>query len=509
MKPKNNWKNIVWSLFRTKNLNDIQSEAEACEMHRKLSAFDLVFIGIGGIIGTGIFVLTGTVAANNSGPAIVISFIISGIAAALAALCYSELASMIPVAGSAYSYTYATLGEFIAWIIGWDLILEYLVGAATVAVGWSGYFCSFLKDTFGVNIDTKWTNSPVIFNSTTQEFQTTGDYINLPAICILLLCTVILVLGIKESALVNNITVVVKLLVVVIFIFATISFINPSNYSPFLPENTGTFGKFGWSGIFQGASKLFFAYIGFDAVSTTAQECKRPQRDLPIGIIGSLMISTILYIAVAICLTGVVSYKELDVSNPISVGVRATGISWLAVVIEIGAIMGLTSVLLITLMGQPRIFYSMACDGLLPSSFAKIHPKFGTPYITTIITGVICAILSGLLPLDVLSELTSVGTLFAFVLVSIGVTVLRFKRPFATRSFQVPFGPYVIPGAGVVINLLLIFISTSGTIIRMFAWMAIGILIYFAYGRNNSKANIEHLSNEEFVVLQNDVEKET
>lgn len=476
-------------LVRTKNMEEILTEAENSEMHRKLNAVDLVFIGIGGIIGTGIFVLTGTVAANNTGPAIIISFIISGIAAALAALCYSELSSMIPIAGSAYTYCYATLGELVAWIIGWDLILEYLVGAATVAVGWSGYFCSFLTDTFGTQIDYRWTTSPLIFNNTSETFESTGAYINLPAIIILLACTAILVVGIGESAMVNNIAVVIKLIVILIFVFATIGHINPSNYSPFIPENEGPFGRFGVSGILQGSATIFFAYIGFDAVSTTAQECKRPQRDLPIGILGSLFVSTILYISVALCLTGVASYTELDVPHPIAVGIKATGIVWLSVVVEIGAIMGLTSVLLIMLMGQPRIFYSMANDGLLPPSFAKLHPRFRTPYVTTIITGVLCSLLAGFLPLDILAELTSIGTLFAFILVSIGVTILRYKRPHADRRFRVPFGPFLIPGAGVLINIALISTSRVSTIIRMFAWMIIGLLVYLFYSARHSFAN--------------------
>jgi APA family basic amino acid/polyamine antiporter len=472
------FKEVFSQLFKVKPVEEIQCDANSSQMHRKLSAFDLVLIGI--------FVVTGTVAANNSGPAIVISFVISGIAAALAALCYSELSSMIPVSGSAYSYAYATMGELSAWIMGWDLILEYLVGAATVAVGWSGYFCSFLKDTFGVKIDPRLISSPLVFNSTKQAFETTGSFINLPAIIILLLCTLVLVIGIRESSVINHVAVVIKVVATLTFIFASIIHINPSNYKPFIPENQGSFGKFGWSGVLQGSTTIFFAYIGFDAVSTTAQECKKPQRDLPLGIIGSLFVCTILYISVALCLTGVVSYKELDVPHPIAVGIKATGIPWLAVLIEIGAIMGLTSVLLVTLMGQPRIFYSMANDGLLPMSFAQIHPKFGTPHVTTILTGCICALLAGFLPLDILAELTSVGTLFAFVLVSIGVIILRYKRPYAPRKFKVPFGTWIIPGLGIILNILLMGSSKVHTIIRFFIWILIGIVIYFAYARRHS-----------------------
>jgi APA family basic amino acid/polyamine antiporter len=457
-------------------------------MKKRLNAFDLTMLGIGGIIGTGIFVLTGTAAAQNAGPAIVISFAISGFVAAFAALCYSEMAAMIPVSGSAYTYAYATMGELVAWIIGWDLILEYLVGASAVSVGWSGYFCSFLAG-FGVPIHQEWTTAPFSFNATSETFHVTGAYVNLPAMVIVLAITALLILGIRESAVLNSVVVVIKVTVVIMFIVAAGLYINPSYWDPFIPENQGKFGAFGWSGILQAATTVFFAYIGFDAVSTTAQECKNPGRDLPIGICLSLAICTVLYILVALMLTGVVPYTQLNVPHPIAVGIEATGIKWLAPIIEVGAICGLTSVLLVLLLGQPRIFYSMAHDGLLPKAFGRLHHRFGTPWVTTLVTGVICAIVGGLLPIDVLAELTSVGTLFAFVLVSIGVMILRIQQPHAHRPFRVPFGPYIIPPLGALTSLLLIVTARPSTLLRLFIWMAVGIVIYVAYGRTHSVAN--------------------
>lgn len=396
---------------------------------------------------------------------------------------------MIPVAGSAYTYAYATMGELVAWIIGWDLILEYLVGAATVAVGWSGYLCTFFRSTLNITVAPEWTQAPFGFDAKTEAFHMTGAYVNLPALVIILFITGLLVAGIRESAVVNSAIVVVKLIVVVMFICAAIPFVNPSLWQPFIPPNEGKFGHFGWSGVLQGATVVFFAYIGFDAVSTTAQECKRPQRDLPIGILASLFICTVLYILVSLMLTGIVSYKELNVPDPIAVGIEATGIKWLSPIVEIGALAGLSSVMLVLLMGQPRIFYSMAQDGLLPMSFAKIHPRLGTPYITTLVTGILCATCAALLPIDVLAELTSIGTLFAFVLVCIGVMILRIQHPHLPRAFKVPGGPYLVPSLGALTSLGLIVVSKPSTLYRLFAWMGLGIIIYFAYGRWHSVEN--------------------
>ncbi len=480
-------------LFATKSVDQLRADAEHVHgLKRSLTATDLVLLGIGAIIGTGIFVLTGRAAAVNAGPAVALSFVIAGFASVFAGLCYAEMASMIPISGSAYTYSYATMGELVAWIIGWDLILEYLVAAAAVSVGWSGYVGAFVKHAFGIDLPTAWTQAPVTWISDGTgilggHFQSTGNIINLPAALIVLAVTVILVIGVKESARFNGVIVVVKTAVVLLFIAAAASFVKPENWQPFIPENTGTFGSFGWSGVFRGATMVFFAYIGFDAVSTAAQETKNPQRDLPIGILGSLAVCTVLYIAVSMVLTGVVHYTQLNVPHPISVGIAATGIRWLEIVVEVGAIAGLTSVMLVMLMGQPRIFFSMAADGLFPKVATRIHPKYGTPHITTILTGIVCAVAGGMLPIEILAELTSIGTLFAFVLVSIGVMILRVKRPDLPRSFRVPGGNYLVPTLGALSSAALMGTATPHTIMRLLAWLALGLVFYYFYGRKHSR----------------------
>jgi APA family basic amino acid/polyamine antiporter len=480
-------------LWATKSVDQLRADSEHQHgLKRSLTATDLVLLGIGAIIGTGIFVLTGRAAAVNAGPAVALSFIAGGIASVFAGLCYAEMSSMIPIAGSAYTYSYATMGELVAWIIGWDLILEYLVAAAAVSVGWSGYVVAFISHIFGVHLSSTWTHAPFTFIVNKSEgileghFEMTGDIVNLPALLIVLAVTVILVRGIKESARFNGVIVVIKTAVVLAFIAAAAPYVRTENWHPFIPANEGGFGHFGYSGILQGATTVFFSYIGFDAVSTAAQECKRPQRDLPIGILGSLGICTVLYIAVSLILTGVVSYKSLNVPHPIAVGIQATGIGWMETAVEIGAIAGLTSVMLVMLMGQPRIFFSMARDGLFPKVATKIHPRFGTPHVTTIITGVVCAVLGGILPIDVLAELTSIGTLFAFVLVCLGVMILRLRRPDIPRVFRAPGGPYVVPILGVLSSGGLMYAATAATIIRLFGWLAIGMVIYYFYGRKHS-----------------------
>jgi APA family basic amino acid/polyamine antiporter len=475
-------------LFATKSVDQLRKDAGGShhQLKRTLTALDLTMLGIGAIIGTGIFVLTGRAAAANAGPAVALSFIAAGVASVFAGLCYSEMASMIPVAGSAYTYAYATMGELVAWIIGWDLILEYLVGAATVSVGWSGYFCAFLKQAFGVVLPTAWTSAPIVWSEAAHEFKFTGAVVNLPAMFVTLAVTAILVVGVKESARVNTIIVFVKLAVVLLFLAFASPFVRTENWHPFIPPNTGEFGHFGVSGVLQGATMVFFAYIGFDAVSTAAQECVDPQRDLPIGILGSLAICTVLYIAVSLVLTGVVPYTSLNVPHPIAVGIAVTGRRWLETTVDVGAVAGLSSVMLVLLLGQPRIFYSMAHDGLFPKVAARVHPRFGTPHVTTIITGVVCAVAGGILPIDILGELTSIGTLFAFVLVSIGVMILRIKRPDIPRSFRVPGGPYVVPILGAATSGLLMYTATTYTLIRLFGWMAIGLAIYAFYGRKHS-----------------------
>jgi len=474
-------------LFRKKTIAALLKEASMDSgLKRELTARNLVALGVGAIIGTGIFVLTGTAAANYAGPAIILSFLLSGLGCVFAGLCYAEFASMIPIAGSAYTYSYATLGEFMAWIIGWDLILEYLFASSTVAVGWSGYFVSFLKD-FGIFIPDKLCQAP--FNHIPgQGWIATGSIINFPAIALVVMITALLVVGIKESSRVNNVIVIIKVAVVLLFIGFGISHINVENWTPFIPENTGKFGAFGISGIFTGAGVIFFAYIGFDALSTAAQETKKPSRDMSIGILGSLAICTVLYVAVAAVLTGIVNYKELNHAAPIALAIDRAGDSliWLRPLIKIGALAGLSSVVLVMLMGQPRIFFAMAKDGLLPKSFAKVHSRFRTPYFTTIITGFFAATIAGILPINILGELVSIGTLLAFVIVCVSVIVLRKTSPETPRPFKTPFSPW-FPAAGAIICIVQMAALPGDTWSRLIIWMAIGFMIYFFYSRKRSK----------------------
>ena len=477
-------------LFRMKSLESMLSEANGRgqELRRTLTATNLVALGIGCIIGTGIFVLTGTAAANHTGPALTISFIISAIGCVMAGLCYAEFAAMIPIAGSAYSYSYATLGEFIAWFIGWDLILEYLFASATVAVGWSGYIVSFLND-FGIHIPAYLCQAPFDHISG-QGWVATGNLINFPAMFIVLLVTGLLVIGIKESASVNNLIILVKLAVILLFIGFGLSHIDTSNWVPYIPENTGEFGKFGWSGILTGAGVIFFAYIGFDALSTVAQETKNPQKDMPKGILISLLICTVLYVLVTAVLTGIVNYKELNVAAPIALAIDHAGSSllWLRPWIKIGAIAGLSSVILVMLMAQSRIFYSISKDGLLPPVFSKVHPRFKTPHITTVITGVLSAIIAGLLPINILGELVSIGTLMAFTIVCLSILVLRKTHPETHRPFKTPWVPFV-PILGALICIAQMIALPFDTWMRLVIWMLIGIVIYFLYGIRHSKMN--------------------
>ena len=479
-------------LWTKKSIASLQVEAtgeHGATLKRALTATNLTLLGIGAIIGAGIFVLTGTAAANYAGPAIVLSFILAGTGCLFAGLCYAEFASMIPIAGSAYTYSYATLGEFFAWIIGWDLVLEYLFGASTVAVGWSGYFVSFMNS-IGITMPTAWTQAPFAYTAA-EGLSRTGAILNIPAIFLIAVLTVLLVVGVKESAGFNNVVVAIKVAIIFLVIGFGFMFVNTDNWSPFIPPNTGP-GQFGWDGIVRGAGVIFFAYIGFDAVSTAAQEAKNPQRDMPIGILGSLAFCTILYILMSLVMTGLVPYTQLNVPDPVYVALAAAGpgLSWLTKLIAIGAMAGLASVVLVMLMGQPRIFYSMARDGLLPAVFGKVHPRFQTPYVTTILTGIVAAAMAGLFPIGILGELVSIGTLLAFVIVCAGIWVLRRRSPELPRPFKAPFVP-AVPILGILICGYMMARLPRDTWMRLIIWMALGLVIYFAYSRKRSRLAAE------------------
>ncbi|PTY06149.1 amino acid permease [Opitutaceae bacterium EW11] len=483
------------NLLRKKPVKLLQEESRAEHEHslsKALSGANLINLGIGAIIGAGIFVLTGQAAAQYAGPGIALSFVVSGIGCLFAGLCYAEFAAMIPVAGSAYTYSYATLGEFFAWIIGWDLILEYLFTAPTVAVGWSGHFVAFVKE-FGIELPRSLTTAP--FDVVNGHLVATGALVNLPAVLILLFASALLVIGIKESARFNNLMVYTKISVLVAVIAFGIWYLlkNPAvalkNWTPFIPENTGTEGQFGWSGILRGAGVIFFAYIGFDAVSTSAQEAKNPQRDMPRGILGSLAICSVIFITLSLVLTGMAHYTTLNNPAPVVNALLAAGApAILRYVVEIAALAGLSSVILVMLMGQPRIFFSMAHDGLLPAAFAKVHRRFRTPHITTIFTGILAAAIGGVLPLSLLGELVSIGTLFAFVVVCVSIIVLRKTQPDTPRPFRTPWVP-VIPALGALLCLMQMRFLPPETWVRLVIWFAVGIVIYFSYGIRHSKLN--------------------
>ena len=464
-------------LFTKKSFAALQAEADRGLLRRSLGPWNLTALGIGSIIGTGIFVLLGTAASQNAGPALAISMVISAVGCAFAGLCYAEFAAMVPVAGSAYTYAYATVGELFAWIIGWDLILEYALSVSTVAVGWSGYYVSLARDV-GITIPAALAAPP----------GAGPGVFNLPAAVIVLLVSALLVIGVKQSADTNTLLVTIKAAVLVVFVAAGAAYINRDNLTPFIPPNTGAFGQFGWSGVLRGAGVMFFAYIGFDAVSTAAQEANNPSRDMPIGILSSLAICTVIYIAVAIVLLGIVPYQRLNVADPLAVGIDATGLKWLSPVIKIAALFGLFSTMLVNLLAQTRIFYSMSRDGLLPSVFATVHPRFRTPHVSTILIGAIIALVAGLTRIDVLGQLVSIGTLLAFVLVSIGIIILRTTMPDAPRPFRTPGVPYV-PVIGALICLAQMVGLPVATWERLVIWLMIGLAVYFSYSRRKTSTN--------------------
>jgi APA family basic amino acid/polyamine antiporter len=469
-----------------KSVAAIQAESEKGELKRTLSAANLVSLGIGCIIGAGIFVMTGQAAAQYAGPAIIISFVLAGFCCAFAGLCYAELASMLPVSGSAYSYSYASLGEVVAWTMGWLLLLEYGIAASTVAVGWSGYVVSFLGN-FGIVIPAALTTPTLQMDHAAGTLINTGGF-NLPALIGILSMTWLLVIGVKESATVNNVIVAIKLFVVILFICVGIFYVNPENWHPFIPEPTGVAGQYGWDGILRGAGIVFFAYVGFEAVSTAAQEARNPKRDVPIGILGSLLVCTVLYMLVALVLTGLVHYDTLNVPDPIAKAVDAIGLPWLSFMVKIGAIAGLTSVMMVLLYGQTRIFYTMARDGLMPGAFAKVHPKFQTPYVNTIVVGSIIGLVAATTPIDILGDLVSLGTLTAFAIICFTVMYLRKAEPNLPRPFRVPFSPF-FPILGILFCGYLIYglLSNPVTVKFYCVYLVIGLAVYFFYSSRHSK----------------------
>jgi APA family basic amino acid/polyamine antiporter len=471
------------SLFQRKTISELHAEAEGHALKRALGPGNLIALGIGAIIGAGLFSLTGLAAAQNAGPAVAISMVVAAIGCAFAGLCYSEFSCMIPVAGSAYTYAYTTMGEWLAWIIGWDLVLEYAVGAATVSISWAGYVVSLLHD-FGINLPPQLVSSPLEALRLSDGTSVQG-VINLPAVFIVLVISALLMVGIKESARANAVIVVIKVTVVLVFIGVGYFYINPANYTPFIPANEGAFGRFGFTGIMMGAGTIFFAYIGFDAVSTAAQEARNPQKDMPLGIIGSLAVCTLLYVVFSVILTGMVSYTKLNVAAPVAVAIDVTQKPWLMVMIKLGVIAGFTSVILVMLLGQSRVFYSMSRDGLVPRVFSDIHPTFRTPWRSNMLFAAFVSVLAAFLPLQVVGHMTSIGTLFAFVLVCGGVWIMRRTQPDIPRPFKTPLVP-LVPILGIFWNAWLMYSLGPDNWTRLVVWLVIGQIIFFTYSRRHS-----------------------
>ena len=477
---------LLQRLFAVRSVESIIRELETGpQLKRILTARSLTAIGLGSTIGTGVFILTGTVAANHAGPALTLALLIAAVGSALAAICYAEFAAMIPVSGSAYTYAYATLGESIAWIIGWNLSLEYMISASAVAVGWSEYVVNILNE-WGVHLPAVLVNAP-FGKGEDGGLGLTGAIVNLPAVLIILALGWICYVGVRESSTANNIMVVIKVAVILVFIGAGIAFIDTKNWHPYLPPNTGKFGEFGWSGVLQGAGIIFFSYIGFDAASTTAREARNPQRDVPLGIIGALVISAILYMGMGAVMTGMVPYPQLNAAAPVAVALDAhPQLQWLGDLVKIGAIAGMTSVILMSLLGQPRILLSMAQDGLLPPVVSKVHPVHKTPHVATGWTVILAAIIAGLLPLNVLGELISIGILLAFTVVCIGVLILRYTRPEAVRPFRVPWAPFTCVMGALICGGMTYFLPAD-TWWRLLVWTILGFSIYGAYGYRHSR----------------------
>ena len=459
---------------------------EAHELHRALGPWQLIALGIGAIIGAGIFVITGHAAATYAGPGVVVSFMIAGLGCFFAGLCYAEFACMIPVAGSAYTYTYATMGRFLAWFIGWNLVLEYLAAASTVAVGWAGYLVQLLSQ-LGITIPRSLSSAPLAMTSLT-DISFTGAILNLPAMAVIALATTMLVIGIKASAQFNGVMVIIKLVIVLLVIGFGLPLIMGDNLEPFIPPNTGTWGEFGWSGVFRATGVIFFAYIGFDAVSVAAQEARNPQRDMPIGILGSLLICTVLYILMSLTMTGLAPYTSLNVAYPVFVAIDNAGpqLAWLGFLVNVGAVVGLASVVLVLLLGQSRVFYAMSRDGLIPPLYCRIHPTFRTPWIGTIVTGMFAALLAGLVPLSILGELVSIGTLLAFAIVCAGILILRVARPNYHRPFKTP-AVWIVAPLGMAMCIFMMAFLPLDTWLRLIVWTIIGLVIYFTYGKSHAK----------------------